>query len=256
MLVAAVHVDRAEDAERLRERDLVLEAVAGQQRVVLLDVDLDLVLEAVRLQEAVHGGDVVVVLVLGRLVRLGLDQDGALEADLVLVLDHQVHEAAELRELALQVGVEQGLVAFAAAPQHVVRAAQLVRQLEHVLHLRGGIGEDLGVGVGRGAGHVAPVREQVGRAPQQLDAGLRHLLLEDFADAPHVQVRLGQRLALGRDVAVVEGEEGRAQHLKQFEGDVGLAHGLLHRVAAGVPGAREGRRRRTDRCPFQTKLCQ
>ena len=99
-LVAAVHVDGAEDAQRLRQRDLVLEAVAGEQRVVLLDVDLDLLLQAVRLEEAEHRGDVVVVLVLGGLGRLGLDQDGALEADLVLVLDDELQEAPELRQLA------------------------------------------------------------------------------------------------------------------------------------------------------------
>ena len=68
-------------------RDLMLERVAGERRVVGLDVDLDLVLEPVALEEAVDGGDVEVVLVLGRLLRLRLDQDRALEADLVLVLD-------------------------------------------------------------------------------------------------------------------------------------------------------------------------
>ncbi len=98
--VAAVHVDRAEDAQRLRGRDLVLEAVAGERGVVGLDVDLDFLLEPVLLQEAEHGGDVEVVLVLGRLARLGLDQDRALEADLVLVLDDQLQEAAELLQLA------------------------------------------------------------------------------------------------------------------------------------------------------------
>ena len=57
------------------ERDLVLEGVAGEDGVVLLDVDLDLLLQAVALEEAVDGGDVVIVLVLGRLLRLRLDQD-------------------------------------------------------------------------------------------------------------------------------------------------------------------------------------
>ena len=100
--------------------DLVGEVVAGERGVVDLDVDLDLVVEAVLLQERVHGGDVVVVLVLGRLDRLRLDQDRALEPDRVLVLDDHVQEPAELVELALHVGVEQRLVALAAAPQHVV----------------------------------------------------------------------------------------------------------------------------------------
>ena len=77
-------------------RHLVMEAVAGQRRVVRLDVDPVLALEAVPDQEAVDRRGVVVVLVLGRLLRLGLEQQRALEADLVLVLGDEVQEAGEL----------------------------------------------------------------------------------------------------------------------------------------------------------------
>jgi len=80
----------------------MLERVVREHRVADLDIDLDLVLQAVGLEEAVDRGDVEVVLVLGRLLRLRLDQDHALEADLVLVLDHQLEEAAKLGELALE----------------------------------------------------------------------------------------------------------------------------------------------------------
>ena len=78
----------------------MLEGMAGQDRVALLDVDLDLLLQPEPLEEAVDGGDVVVVLVLGRLLRLRLDQDRALEADPVLVVDDQAEEAAGLLLLA------------------------------------------------------------------------------------------------------------------------------------------------------------
>ena len=117
------------------------------------------------MQHPVDRADVEVVLVLGRLLRLRLDQDRALEADLLLVLDHHGEETAELRELALHVGVEQRLVALAPAPEHVVGALQLVRDVEDVLHLRRGVGEDVGVGIGGGARHEAAVGEEVGRAP-------------------------------------------------------------------------------------------
>ncbi len=120
-------VDRAEDAERIGKRQLMLEGMAGEDRMALLDVELHFVFEAVLLQEAIDRRDVVVVLVLGRLLRLRLDQDRALVADLVLVLDDEVEEAAELVELAADIGVEQGFVAFAAAPQNVVFAAELLR---------------------------------------------------------------------------------------------------------------------------------
>jgi hypothetical protein len=63
--------------------------------VVLFDVDLDLLFQVERLQHSVDGADVIVVLMLGRLLRLRFDQDGALEADLGLVLDDHGQEAAE-----------------------------------------------------------------------------------------------------------------------------------------------------------------
>ena len=105
-IVAAIDIERAQDSQRLGERDLVLERVAGENGVVLLDVELDVFQQVVALQETVAGGDVKIVLVLGRLFRLGLDQDRSVETDLVLVLDHQRNEAAELVEFAPHVGVE------------------------------------------------------------------------------------------------------------------------------------------------------
>ena len=71
----------------------MLEVEAGQRGVVDLDVDLDFALQPVALQERIHGGDVAIVLVLGRLERLRLDQDRALEPDAVLVLHHHREEA-------------------------------------------------------------------------------------------------------------------------------------------------------------------
>ena len=169
--VAPVGVDAAEDAVGGRERDLVVEAVAGQRRVVGLDVDAILVLEPVADEEAVDGRHVVVVLVLGRLHRLRFDQELAAEPDAVLVLRDEVQEPGELGALALEVRVQERVVALAAAPQDVVLAAEPLGDLEHVLDLRGGVGEHLGVGVGGGAGLVARMGEQVGRPPQQPDAG-------------------------------------------------------------------------------------
>ena len=122
--VAAVRVDAAEHPVRDGVRDLVVERVAGERRVVRLDVEPVLVLEPVADEEAVDRRRVVVVLVLGRLHRLRLDQERALEPDPVLVLGDEVQEAGELVALALEVGVEQRVVALAAAPQHVVRATE------------------------------------------------------------------------------------------------------------------------------------
>ena len=90
MHIAPVHVDGAEDAQINRAGNFVLKAVAGQRGMVGFDVDADFLFQPVLLQESEHGGHVEVVLVLGRFTRLGLEQDGSLEADLVFVIHHHV----------------------------------------------------------------------------------------------------------------------------------------------------------------------
>jgi hypothetical protein len=74
--------------------DLVLEGVAGEGGVVGLDVELEVLFEAVGAEEGDAAGDVEVVLVLGRLLRLGLDEELALEADALGVIHGHVQEAA------------------------------------------------------------------------------------------------------------------------------------------------------------------
>ena len=173
--VAAVHVDAAEDAAADRDRDLVLEAVAGQRGVVRLDVHPVLVGEVVAHEEGIHGGGVVVVLMLRRLLRLWLEQQGSGESDPVLVLRDEAQESRELRFLSGEIGVEERLVALSPTPQDVICPPQPMRRLEHVLDLGGRIREYLGVGIGGRAGSVSRVAEEVGGAPEQPDAGALHV---------------------------------------------------------------------------------
>ncbi len=133
----------------------------------------------------------------------------------------------------------QGLVALAAAPQDVVLAAQLLGNVEGLLHLRGGVGEHLGIGVGGRAGHEARIGEHIGRAPQELHA--RALLVggEHVDHAVEQVVALGQRLALGHHVPVVEAVVGIAQLLEKLESRGGLLFGQLQLVAVAVPRTTE-----------------
>ena len=79
--VAHVGVDAAQPAVRRGHGQVVLKGVPGQGGVVGLDVELEVVLQAVGLEKAQDRGRVKVVLVLGRLLGLGLDQKLAGEAD-------------------------------------------------------------------------------------------------------------------------------------------------------------------------------
>ena len=233
LVVAAVRVDAAEDPAGDRHGDLVVEAVAGEGRVVDLDVHPVLAREVVPKQERVDGRRVVVVLVLGGLHRLRLQKQGPAEADLLLVLGDQGQEAGELLLLTREVGVEQRLVALAATPQHVVLASEPMRRLEHVLHLCGGVGEDLGIGVGRRAGGVARVAEQVRGSPQQPGSRALHVALDGCHDRVEHRPRLGERAALRRHVAVVEREERNAELRDELERRVELRARRLHRFATG-----------------------
>ncbi len=167
-LVTGVRVDRTEQTVGDRELDLVLEGVAGERRVIGLDVELEVPVEAVGLEEGHAARDVEIVLVLGRFLRLGLDEELAPEPDRLRIIDRHVHERAEVVEFALQVRVEQRLVTLATAPEHVVLAAQRLGHVERLLHLGRGVGEDVRVGIGGRAAHVARMGKEVGRAPEQL----------------------------------------------------------------------------------------
>jgi hypothetical protein len=181
-------------------------------------------------EEAVDGLDVVVVLVLGRLHRLGLDQQLAREADLVLVLDDEMQEPSELRLLAREIRVEERVVALTAAPQHVVLAAQALRDLQHVLDLGSGIGEHRWIRVGGCAGLVAGVAEQVCRAPQETHTGSFLVARRLVDERVEVVAKRGERIAFGGHVTVVEAVVGDADLLEELEGGGHLDAGRLHAV--------------------------
>ena len=243
LIVAPVGVHAAEDPVGDRVGDLVMEAMPGQRGVVDLEVHPVLALETMATEEAVNGRAVVVVLVLGRLLGLRLDQKHPLEADLVLMLGHHCQESRELCLLAGEVRVEQSLVTLPAAPQVVVRAAEPLGRLEHRLDLGGRVGEHLRVGVGRGTGRVAGVAEEVGSPPQELHAGPGHVGRGVVDHRLQVRPRFRERPTLRGDVAIVEAVERHAQLGEELEGGVELRLRRDHRVEAGVePWPVEGSR--------------
>ena len=84
--------------------------------------------------------------------------------------------------------------------------------------------------------HVAAVAEQVGRAPQQLDAGPLLLFFEHLDDRVEIAVGLGEVRAFRGDVAIVERVERVAELLHELERHAGAVLGVLDRVGAVFPG--------------------
>ena len=163
--IAAIDIDRAEDAVGARDRYFMFEIQSRQGGVIDFNVDLDLLGQSITLQEGKHRRDIVVVLMLGGLEGLGLDQNGALEADAVLVLHHHRQKSAILIKFPAQVRVEQRVIAFATAPEHVVLAAEAVRHFQTASHLRGRPGIHLGIRAGGRTARVARVAEEIGGTP-------------------------------------------------------------------------------------------
>ncbi len=187
-------------------------------------------------QEIQAGGGVRVVLVLGRLLGLRLDVERPVEADLLLVIDGHVEEAAEVVELALHVGVEEGRIPLASSPESVPGPTQLVCNLHCLLDLRAGEREDVEVRAGRRAVHESRIRKKVGRPPEQLDPGPALLILEDLDDLVEIGVAFLEVVSFGGDVAIVEGVKRNAQFFEQLEGYLGDLLSIGDRMSSVVPG--------------------
>ncbi len=223
----------------------MLETVPGQRGVVGLDIEFEILLQPVLTQETHHRGAVEIVLVLHRLHRLGLDQEIALEADAASVVARQGEEARQVLLLAPHLRVVQARIPLATAPEHVVLPAQRHRRLQRRLDLHRRARHHVEIRVGRRAIHVARMREQIGRAPQQLDAGVGLTLLGDADHVLQIRLVLADGLRVRGQIHVVEAVIRNTEFGEKLERRIGLGLGPRQRVAAGVP--RIGARARAER---------
>src|ERR1700733_187644 len=113
-----------------------------------------------------------------------------------------------------------------------------MRRIDRVLHLRSGVSKNLRIGIGRGARQIARMAEEVSSAPEELGPRFLHLLGKEIGHLREVFAELLEALALGNDIAIVEGEERKAEGREHLERRVRLGARALHRLA--VPGALEG----------------
>ena len=240
--VATVGVDRAEGPGGDGDFHFMLHGVTGQGGVVGFQVELEVVEQAVFAEEVEAGGGVGVVLVRGGFARLGLDVELALESDLLGVVDGEVKQRREVVEFALHVGVEQGGVAFATAPEDVAFAAEAVGGFKGVLHLRGSVGEDVGRRRGACTVGIAWMGEEAGGAPEELFPGGLLLGFEGIDDLLEVLVRLGEGRAFRGDVAVVEAVVVDGGFFEELEEHRHAVERVGEGLGAIVPGHQGGGR--------------
>ncbi len=225
--VTGIGVDAAEGVGGGGDGEFVLDGVSGEGGVIGFDVELEVLEEVVLAEEVETGGGVAVVLVGGRLAGFWFDVELAFEADLLFVVDGHVEEGGEVFDLPLHVGIEEGGVAFAAAPERVAGAAEAFGDVHGFLDLSGGVGEDVGVRGGGSALAVAWVGEEAGGAPEEFDAGLLLELGEVVGDGVESGIAFGEGGHFRGDVAVVEAVEFDAEFGHEFEAGVGDAFGVF-----------------------------
>ena len=238
--VAAVGVDGTEHPVVHRHRELMLKGVAGEGRVVDLDVDLEVLVKPVRAEEADDCLGVHVVLVLGRLHRFRLDEERALESLGACIVACGLEHVCKVVLLPLHLGVEQAHVAFASSPEYIVGAAELDGGVYGVLDLYGCACHHIEVRVGCRSVHVAFVAEYVGGAPEELDVAAFHLFEGIVGDGRHSRFVFRYVGAFIDEVDVVEAEVLDAEFLHDFESCVHLVLGALEGVRRLIPGVTAG----------------
>ena len=212
----------------------MFEGVSGQSRMVRLYIDLEMLIQVMRAQETQHRGRVKVILVLRRFMRLGLDQELALETDLLLVVNCQLKKLRKLFLLLAQLGVEQRFISLAPAPEDVVFAAQFVGRVDRMLQLRRSISKDMNIRIGARSVSVARIGKKIGRAPKQFQPRILLHFFRQPDDVLEVFARLREIGPLGSDIPIMKTIVGHAELLAEFE--IGLQRLLRHlQRRAGIP---------------------
>ena len=233
--IAGVRIDGAQHSGGGGNLDFMLEAVPGKRGMVGLNVELEGILQSVSPEEGDARRHIEIILMLGRLLRLRLDEKLPGESYLPGIVDRHVQEASQMVLFAFEIRVEKGLVTFPPTPEHIVFPSEFLCNLKRLLHLGGRVSKDMGIGVGGRTAHVARVGEEVGGPPEQPHSGL---LLEFLGVEHHpvkIPVRLGKAGTLGGDVPIVETPEGTLDLREKLKSSLKPPQGNGNRVLPRLP---------------------
>ena len=101
-----------------------------------------------------------------------------------------------------------------------------------------GKGEDVEIRAGGRPVHVPRIGEEVGGAPEQLDAGSRLFVLENLDDLIEMGVAFLEVLAFRSDVAIVKRVERNAEFFEELESGLGSAWALATELVPSSQGRR------------------
>src|SRR5690606_11122884 len=121
---------------------------------------------------------------------------------------------------------------------HIVLAAEPFGRINAAFHSRRGKSENVRIGIGCRARHIAAVGEQVRRAPEKLYAGFCLLLLEDVDDLVQIARIFRKVASLWPHIGIVEAIIGRAEQREELESHLSLEFCRIKFV--GIPWTVEG----------------
>ena len=181
---------------------------------------------------------------LGRLLRLRLDVEIAVEANASAVVHSQMHQARHVVKLKTHIGVEERFIALAAAPEDVALAAELNGCVDRSLDLCSSISKDV---CGRRCArtvHEARMIEALCGTPQELLAGFLLLLFEVVYNDLQLLVGFAEAAVFRREIAVMEAVVVDGELLHDLECSVNLCDCACLRIlltpaliSHGVPPA-------------------
>ncbi len=213
----------------------MLESVAGKGGVIHLDVDLEVLVKSVGAEETDNGLGVHIVLMLGRLHRLRLDEERAFETAGASIVTGSLEHLCEMVFLSLHLSVEKTHVALAASPEDVIRSSKLDSRINGVLDLHSSTGDNIEVRIGGGTVHIPSVTKHIGGSPKKLDVGTLHLLKSIVGDGLHAGFIFINSRSLVNKIHIVEAEVLDAQLVHDLEASVHLVLCPLDRIRSLVP---------------------
>src|SRR5258708_37880833 len=135
-----------------------------QRSMVDLDIQVKLSPQIVGTQKADNRRTVIIVLMLGRLTRLGLNKESTLETLPARIFLRGVQKTGQVLLLPLHIGIEQTHITFPSSPEYVIFPSQGNGSVQRCFHLRARMGQHMEVRIGSRSIHISPVAKEIGRA--------------------------------------------------------------------------------------------
>lgn len=110
LVIVEVNVDGEENEKCEGKRKIMIERVKGKNGMEMIDIEIKIVLKKVKIEEEVKSREIVIIMMFGRIMRIGIDKDSEIEEDFVIVLKKEDKEKENMVELKRKIGIEKGLI--------------------------------------------------------------------------------------------------------------------------------------------------